>query len=451
MIRQSLLFVSAAAIVLAGCRAEPAAAQVRAFPGAEGAGAYSLGGRGGRVIHVTNLNDSGPGSLRAAVDAKGARTVIFDIGGTIRLSKPLAIRNGRITIAGQTAPGGGITIRDQRLHVAADDVVVRFIRSRLGDESRVTSDSIWVAKGRRIILDHVSASWSTDETLSVSSTFARPGDVLDGVTVQWSIISESLCAPGKPQGRHCYGSLAVTSRGGKMSFHHNLWAHHQARMPRTGNYLTRTQDPVGGYFDFRSNVFYNWGDRSAGYNSSPAVRVHSNFVANSYIAGPDSKGRAAFDERDALANAWFQGNSMNGVIPANPWSLVIERNVPNLHLSGPVPMPPVTTDPPAAAYARVLADAGSSLVRDAVDRRIVDNVKTRSGGLIDSQRDVGGWPVLARGTPWRDSDGDGMPDDWERAHGFNPRDGRDGNLDADRDGYTNVEEWLNALAAPAMQ
>jgi hypothetical protein len=451
MIRQSFLFASAAAIILAGCRSEPAAAQVRAFPGAEGAGAYSLGGRGGRVIHVTNLNDGGPGSLRAAVEAKGARTVVFDVGGTIRLSKPLTIRNGRITIAGQTAPGGGITIRDQRLHVAADDVVVRFVRSRLGDESRVTSDAIWVAKGRRIILDHVSASWSTDEALSVSSTFARPGDVLDDVTVQWSIISESLCAPGKPQGRHCYGSLAVTSHGGKMSFHHNLWAHHLGRMPRTGNYLTQGKDPVGGYFDFRSNVFYNWGGRSAGYNSSPAVRVHSNFVANSYIAGPNSTGNAAFDERDTLANAWFEGNGMNGVVPANPWSLVIERKVPNLRLAAPVPMPPITTDPPATAYARVLARAGSSLVRDAVDRRVVENVRARAGRLIDSQRDVGGWPVLARGTPWRDSDGDGMPDDWERAHGFNPRDGHDGNLDADRDGYTNVEEWLNALAAPAMQ
>jgi len=451
MIKQSLVFASVAAIVLAGCRSEPAAAQVRAFPGAEGAGAYSLGGRGGRVIHVTNLDDSGPGSLRAAVEASGPRTVVFDVGGTIALSKPLSIRNGRITIAGQTAPGGGITIRDQRLHVAADDVVVRFIRSRLGDESRVTSDAIWVAKGRRIILDHVSASWSTDETLSVSSTFARPGDVLDGVTVQWSIISESLCAPGKPQGRHCYGSLAVTSRGGKITFHHNLWAHHFGRMPRTGNYLTQGKDAVGGYFDFRSNVFYNWGGPNAGYNSSAAVRVHSNFVANSYIPGPDSHGKVAFDERDALASAWFQGNSMNGAVPANPWSLVIERNVPKLRLTGPVPMPRVATDPPATAYARVLAGAGSSLVRDAVDRRLVETVKARRGRLIDSQRDVGGWPVLARGTPWRDSDGDGMPDEWERARGFNPGDGRDGAGDRDSDGYTNVEEWLNELAAPALR
>jgi hypothetical protein len=221
-------------------------------------------------------------------------------------------------------------------------------------------------------------------------------------------------------------------------------------MPRTGNYLTQAKDPVGGYFDFRSNVFYNWGSRNAGYNSSPAVRVHSNFVANSYIPGPDSTGKAAFDERDALATAWFEGNSMDGQVPANAWSLVIERNVPKLRLAGPVPMPRVTTDRPAVAYARVLSNAGSSLARDSVDRRVVDSVKARRGHLIDSQRDVGGWPQLARGTPWRDSDGDGMPDDWERAHRLNPRDGRDGRLDADRDGYSNVEEWLNALAAPAM-
>src|SRR6185369_1299930 len=134
----------------------------------------SAGGRGGRAIHVTNLNDSGPGSLRAAIEADGPRTIVFDVGGTIQLRKRLMVNEGRLTIAGQTAPGGGITIRDYPLIISADDVIVRFIRSRLGDQSRFVGDSFWVANGRRIILDHVSASWATDEALSVASTYARP-------------------------------------------------------------------------------------------------------------------------------------------------------------------------------------------------------------------------------------------------------------------------------------
>jgi hypothetical protein len=148
----------------------------------------SFGGRGGRIIRVTNLEDSGPGSLRAAVEARGPRIVIFDVGGTIRLKSALVIRSGRITIAGQTAPGGGITLRDQTFSVHSDDVVVRFIRSRLGDVSGVVNDAMWVSAGSRIILDHVSASWGTDESLSVTS-----GREIRDVTVQWSIISESLC------------------------------------------------------------------------------------------------------------------------------------------------------------------------------------------------------------------------------------------------------------------
>jgi pectate lyase len=253
--RQAFLFAFAAATVLAGCRSETAAAQVRAFPGAEGAGAYSLGGRGGRVFHVTSLNDSGPGSLRAAVDARGPRIVVFDVGGTIRLKKPLAIRNGRITIAGQTAPGGGITLANYTLGIGADDVVMRFIRARMGDVSGAVGDAIWITDGHRIILDHVSASWGTDEVLSASSTYMRPRSDLHDVTVQWSIISESLCNSVNPDGRHCYGSLLTGGMGARMSLHHNLWAHHAGRLPRLGNAVPPGRDKVGALFDFRSNVF----------------------------------------------------------------------------------------------------------------------------------------------------------------------------------------------------
>ena len=181
----------AAFLLALAAPAQPAAPRL-AFPGAEGAGAHAAGGRGGRVIRVTNLDDSGPGSLRAAIEAEGPRILIFDVGGTIRLATPLVIRNPNITVAGQTAPGGGITVRDHVFEIAADDVVVRFIRARLGDESRVESDAFTISRGRRIIVDHVSAGWSIDETLSAGSDYEKPEDDLRDVTVQWSIISESL-------------------------------------------------------------------------------------------------------------------------------------------------------------------------------------------------------------------------------------------------------------------
>lgn len=439
------------AAVAGGCLAGPGAARVPAFPGAEGAGAYSLGGRGGRVIRVTNLADSGPGSLRAAVEASGPRIVIFDIGGTIRLEKPLTIRNPRITIAGQTAPGGGITIRDQRLGIAADDVVVRFIRSRLGDQSRAVSDSIWITNGTRIILDHVSASWATDEVLSASATYNRPRNTIGDVTVQWSMIAESLCKSVNPDGRHCYGSLLVAGKGARISFHHNLYAHHGGRSPAIGNAVPPGKDPVGGLFDFRSNVFYDWGGHQAGYAGGPG-RTRFNFVANSYWSGPATQNPNVFSQKgQPQARGWFAGNSIDGVVPVDQWSRVLGAAAASSRLPGPVDVAPVRTDPPAIAYRQVLARSGASLVRDSVDARIVENVRARGGRQIDSQADVGGWPRLERGQPWADSDGDGMPDDWERAHGLDPRNSSDGTRDRDGDGYSNIEGWLNALAAPVMR
>lgn len=428
--------------------ASPAA--LPAFPGAEGAGALSLGGRGGRVLRVTTLADSGPGSLRAAIEAEGPRTIVFDIGGTIALKKPLVVRNGRVTIAGQTAPGGGITLRDRHLEIAADDVVVRYIRSRLGDESRVESDAFTISRGRRIIVDHVSASWSVDETLSSGSDYKRPADDLRDVTVQWSIIAESLRKSVHAKGEHGYGSLLRGGRGARMSFHHNLWAHHLARMPRPGNYLPPAQDSVGAYYDFRSNVFYNWGGSQAGYNADSgdkASHAAYNFIDNAYRTGPDTKKPAIFDERNPIAKAWFAGNSLNGKVPADPWSLVTGRTDAGYRLAGPLSFPAVSRDPAARAYARVLAGAGASLPRDAVDARVVASVAAGTGRLIDSQKEVGGWPALAPGAPWRDGDGDGLPDAWERAHRLDPADPGDGNSDRDGDGYTALEDWLNALAA----
>jgi pectate lyase len=419
----------------------PDAGQQLAFPGAEGAGRFAQGGRGGQVLFVTNLEDSGPGSLRAAIETKGPRTILFRVSGTIRLAKPLAIREGRVTIVGQSAPGDGITLRDHMLQISADDVVVRYIRSRLGDESRTESDAVTVTRGRRIILDHLSASWSVDETLSASARFTDPEQGFYDLTVQWSIISESLTRSLHAKGEHGYGSLIRGGRGSRISFHHNLWASHAARMPRPGNYDGPDVDPVGSFFDFRSNVFYNWGGSRAGYNADKATLARYNFVDNAYVAGPQSTKRIAFDESNMLANAWFAGNSMNGVIPADPWSLVTGVSPEGYRLAAPVDVAPVAADPAARAFARVLASAGASKVRDAVDARVVAGVRTRTGKQIDSQRDVDGWPELKSLPAPRDSDNDGMPDAWERKHGLNPA-APDGNGDRDHDGYTNLEQWL---------
>ena len=415
-----------------------------AFPGAEGAGRFAAGGRGGQVLTVTTLADGGPGSLRAAVEAKGPRTIVFAVDGTIRLAKPLRIREGRVTIAGQSAPGGGITLRDHPLEVAADDVVIRYIRSRLGDESKIEGDAIWILGGRRIILDHVSASWAVDETLSASANYSRPGEGFWDLTVQWSIIADSLTRSLHAKGAHGYGSLIRGGRGARVSFHHNLWANHSARMPRPGNYSGPEIDPVGASFDFRSNVFYNWGGDRSGYNADKASVARYNFIDNSYIAGPDSKKNIAFDESNMLARAHFAGNSMNGTIPADPWSLVTGINPEGYRLPRPVDVAPVRPDPAAKAYVRVLTSAGASKVRDLVDAAIVEGVRARTGRQIDSQAQVGGWPILRQGVPAQDSDRDGMPDAWERRYGLNATHD-DGAADRNGDGWTNLEEYLNAL------
>lgn len=423
-----------------------------AFPGAEGAGRLSLGGRGGRVVKVTNLNDSGPGSLRAAIELAQPRTILFDVSGTIALESPLEIEQPRVTIAGQSAPGDGIALRNYPLIVAGDDVVVRYIRSRLGDERRAESDAIWIRSGRRIILDHVSASWSVDETLSVNNGFKDPQTGFYDVTVQWSIIAESLNRSVHVKGAHGYGSLIAGGYGTRISFHHNLWAHHQGRNPRPGNPVPPARDPLGAFHDYRSNVFYDWGGAHSGYNADTGVKasiVKYNFVDNAYLPGPASTGRIAFNELNELAQAWFQGNTMEGQLPADQWALVAGKKGPEHRLAKPVEVAPVAADPAARAFERVLSTAGASLARDSVDRRVVQSVRDRSGGLIDSQTQVGGWPALASLPPLLDGDQDGMPDVWEQANGMNPY-VADGSADDDKDGYTNLEAYLHELTtAPA--
>lgn len=455
---------AALALLLAGCVAISDTPRVGetplAFPGAEGAGRFALGGRGGQVLYVTNLDDSGPGSLRAAVEHPGPRTVVFAVSGTIVLKKELRVRHGRLTIAGQTAPGDGITLRNAPLTIAADDVVVRFIRSRLGDVSRIDDDAMGVVAGQRIIIDHVSASWSTDETLSLSARFDSPERSFDAVTVQWSIIAESLNRnAAKPPGtEHGFGTLLRAGRGARVSMHHNLWAHHVDRMPRPGNWLTPAVDPVGPLYDFRNNVFYDWGRERAGYNMDfQGTRSSYNFIHNMYLSGPMSKRALAFEESSAEARAWFEGNAMNGVVPADPRSLVVAhkshlpRGLPaGYWLARPLDVAPVRTDTAAAAYTRVIAWAGDARVRDAVDQRIIDDVRYRTGRIIDSQAQVGGWPVLRSAPAPLDSDGDGMPDAWERTHGLDPQDPADGARTDPKTGTTPLEDYLASLVQHLM-
>ncbi|MBK9003912.1 MAG: pectate lyase [Sphingomonadales bacterium] len=362
-----------------------------AFDGAEGAGRFAAGGRGGQTIYVTNLDDDGPGSLRAAINSKGPRTIRFSVSGTIRLKSALVIREPRITLTGEGAPAGGIAIADYPLVINADDVIIRYFRSRLGDHSKVEGDAISIAGGRRIILDHVSASWSIDETLSASARYSDTRGIYD-LTVQWSIIAESLRKGGHAKGDHGYGSLVRGGRGARFSFHHNLWAHHVQRMPRPGNYASIAEDPEGPLIEFRSNVFYNWGGSASGYNADKNSHAAYSFIDNAYISGPDSKGGVIFREENPYAHSWFSGNSLNGVIPADPWSFV--QGAP-VRLKAPLDVAPVRVDPAPSAYARVLDKAGASRPRDSVDERIVADVRARSGRIIDSQAEVGGWPDLA--------------------------------------------------------
>lgn len=424
-------------------------ATIPAFPGAEGAGAYAMGGRAGRVFIVTNLDDDGPGTLRQAVKAKGPRTIVFAISGTIQLKSPLHVRNDFITIAGQTAPGGGITLRDYPLLVSANHVVIRHIRSRLGSAGGQESDAISITDGKHIILDHVSASWSTDESLSVSQKFKEGMTGLDQVTVQWSVIAESLNHSIHAKGDHGYGSLVRGSFGARYSFHHNLWANHSSRMPRPGNFESAADDPTGPFIDFRNNVFFNWKgagkEGASGYNADTDAVSAYNFVNNYYIPGPNSKGAMAFDEKSPVAKAYFAGNWMNHAEPADPWSLVSGVQAPGYRQPTAIPMANVATEPAPAAFKAVLAKAGAGPARDSVDERIIAGVAKGEGSLIDSQDDVGGWPVLTSGTAPADTDRDGMPDAWEQAHGLNPADPSDGATDRDGDGYTNLEAYLNSL------
>jgi hypothetical protein len=418
-------------------------ADLPAFPGAEGFGATTPGGRGGKVLFVTHLGDSGPGSLRAACEAEGPRIVVFRTAGLIRLEKPIVVKYPFLTLAGQSAPGDGICLRDYPFQVATHDVVIRFLRSRLGDVVGRPEDCIDVLHGSsKVVVDHCSATWSLDECLSLS------GNVSD-VTVQWCLIGEALDRSKHPKGAHGYGSLMRAN--GPISLHHNLWVHNRSRNPRLGDNYNKPPYPS---FDFRNNVIYDFGHTCSGLTQGV---FPVNYVANTILPGPSSSARTAITVGGPSDLTFFvQGNVMDGRdLPASDTARLFSR----MEIDGtrqvrivdsPFVAPQVKTLPAGEAFDAVLATVGASLpVRDSVDSRIVSEVRTRKGSIIDSQTQVGGWPEYRSGDPAKDSDGDGMPDAWETAHGLNPNDPADAGLDRNGDGYTHVEEYLNSLAETA--
>jgi hypothetical protein len=421
------------------------AAPVLAFPGAEGFGAYAKGGRGGKVYHVTTLEDKGPGSLREAVEADGPRIVVFDISGTIRLAKPLDVRHPFLTIAGQTAPGDGVCLRDATMSVSADHVIVRFLRCRLGDQG-LAGDSLNISRGQNIILDHCSAGWSLDEALSCSTAWPDINDI----TVQWCFITEALNIEN-----HGFGSLIRGCHGVRYSYHHNLYAHNRGRNPRPGNYdrpNTFERDPDGLLLDFRNNVIYNWEGSHAGYNADAQSVTRLNYVGNYLVPGTNSQNTGkAYQEGSPNNRGFFAGNWYNHVPPEDPWSVVdfhgwSASQIEAYRQSEPFETGPIVTQTPQLAYRTVLQQGGASLPkRDAVDARVVVDVEKGTGRIINSQAEVGGWPELRSTAAPIDSDGDGMPDAWEREHDLNPNDAADGPADANGDGYTNIEDYLNSL------
>ena len=469
--------------------------EVVAFPGAEGFGRYATGGRGGVVYHVTTLADGNePGTFRHAVSQKGARTVVFDVAGTIFLDNNLSIVNGDLTIAGQTAPGQGICIARYPVTVNADNVIVRYMRFRVGNEGRGEPDGFGGSRNKNVIIDHCSISWSVDE----ACTFYGG----ENVTVQWCLVSESLRDAGHSKGKHGYGAIVG---GDKSSFHHNLMAHHESRVPRLGPH-TITQERE--YVDMRNNVLYNWA--GAGCYGGEGMKV--NIVNNYYKPGPatpkDSRVRyriAAINIRttayvtgaNGRPNGWkpmehiwgkffVDGNFLEGSeeVTKDNWTkgmyeqidqkgndgTFTEQVKKDMRLSAPLETDVVTTHTAKQAYQLVVEYAGCSKQRDIIDARIVEETKKGTAtcygsisadaknypGLIDVPGDVkpegaaSAWPDLSNGgvTPdqIKDSDGDGIPDYWETKHKLNPNDPSDGIATSlDKTGYTNLEVYMNSL------
>jgi len=461
-------------------------AKIPAFPGAEGGGAYSFGGRGGRVIEVTNLNDSGPGSLRDACEQGGARIVVFNVAGIIRISKPISIRAPYITIEGQSAPGDGICIAGESVWIDTHDVVVRFLRFRRGERDVTSRDDAFGGNPvGNIMIDHVSASWGLDEVMSMyrhvydenGHTKGKPGQKLPtvNITIQNSIFAEALDTYN-----HAFGS---TLGGLNSTFMRNLWANNISRNPSIGMY---------GDFGFANNVIFNWWNRSADGGDNNSL---FNFINNYYKPGPITpldkpighrilKPEAGRDKRFAnnFGRVYANGNIIEGneKVTKNNWDGGIQigempdagRYTDSIRVNTPFPMAKITLITAKQAYDYVLDNVGCTIPRrDPVDKRIIEEVRTGKisyvdhtdsdygkewlkhrlpadsykQGIITDIAQVGGYPEY-KGTPYKDSDHDGMPDEYEIKHGLNPHDASDAALyPKNGGGYTNIEIYLNSL------
>jgi len=363
--------------------------------------------------------------------------VIFRVSGLISLASPIVVKNPYLTVAGQTAPGDGICLRNFTFNIATHDVIVRYLRSRLGDLSGQEADSITLLSGAHdVVLDHCSATWSIDESLSLAGNVSN-------VTVQWCLIGNALNHSKHAKGDHGYGSLSRAN--GPVTWHHNLWVHNNSRNPRLGDNYGRPPFPT---FDVRNNVIYDYGEICSGLTQG-VLKV--NYVGNYIRPGPVSKAstpihvggpsQLSFYIRDNV----FEGHDVLTADNSQFFDPVIIDGKRQVEMvTQPFGAPPVRTSSARDAYLAVLAGAGATLPRrDSVDTRIIKEVQDRTGSIINSQDQVGGWPELKSAAPPVDTDEDGMPDSWERKYGLNPRDAADGVIDKDHDGYTNLEEYLN--------
>ncbi|MBD3289088.1 hypothetical protein GF337_09810, partial [candidate division KSB1 bacterium] len=418
-------------------------AQVPAFPGAEGFGATTRGGRGGRVIEVTNLQDGGPGSLRNAIEATGKRIVVFRVGGTIELNDGLNILSPYITIAGQTAPGGGICIKNgthegTTLRLGTHDIIVRGLRIRPGPGGE--PDGIYVpGSGYNIVIDHCSISWAVDENVTAAAG-------AHDVTIQWCLISQGLLQATHHKGKHSMGLMfgsGASDDSYNFSAHHNLLTHNFRRNPLV---------QIVGTLDFVNNVIYNWGDHTwSGYVSWIDNDTKLNYVGNYVKPGPESnRSKSAVDVDNSRSTSqigvYVKGSlshhrptydepEKNVVHPAD-WGYIVDV---------PYTAPNVTTLSATDAFNLVLANAGAIIPkRDTVDLFAVQSLIDSAAGIINNPAEFGGYPQLAEGTPPVDTDHDGMPDDWETENGLNP-DANDANgRDLDPD-YDNIEVYINSL------
>ena len=458
---------------------------VRAFPGAEGGGMWVTGGRGGKVIHVTNLNDSGSGSLRAAINEKGARTIVFDVAGIIELQSTLKVSNGDLTIAGQTAPGDGICLKNYCFRINASNVIVRYIRCRMGDEKQTEDDAMNLYTGNNdlqdVIIDHCSLSWSTDECGSFYG--------MTNFSLQWCILSESLRNSVHGKGKHGYGGIWG---GSNATYHHNLLAHHDSRNPRLDHdYVSTLKGPVS----LVNNVIYNWGDNST-YGGESANDDNNykkyNVINNYYKPGPaTAAGKVRFiDPWTKECSNCSKATGSNTIVPGHfyldgnvmvgyddktddNWTgtTANETVIANIKATSPFAYSgkesSLSLHDATTASARVINYAGASLKRDAVDKRIANETKNgnytykgsngSTSGFIDTQADVGGWPEYTATADEKalvkDTDGDGIPDWFEAKAGLDQANAADGNaktLDG-KGRYTNLEMYLHYLVKDIVQ